>query len=555
MFQRILFMLLFAFLLHSTEAQEEKKWNINGAFQGTLNYFIKDADIGAANTPQYEDNPIGSDAWLNLNMSYDGWRAGFRLDNFYNTNLLNPTGSYTDRGIGNLFLEKQFDRLEFRIGSIYEQIGSGIVYRAYEERPQLIDNALYGGKVKVALNDNWEVTAFSGKQKFLFELQPGWLSGAKVEGFHSFGTKNKVRIAPGFGASWKRLSDGNVDKLISILRNYIDQERVETFNYNSTAFSLYNTLNYKKISWYLELAYKMPEVFLDPNSSTTKVTGTVSQGRFVKEAGTVLYSTVSYARKGLGITLEGKRTKNFDFRTDPTLLLNEGLIGFIPPMNHITTYRLTSRYNPATQMTSEQAFQIDANWKINKKYSLNINTSNISTLRNELLYRELYVDLRFKPNRKWITHFGVQNQWYNQSIYEGKPQEITPMVRTITPYVDILYKFAKRKSIKLESQYMHTGQDFGSWLYGLIDIGLAPHWRFELSGMYNVVPNPENPNIPKGSANKKILYPTVGAFYTRKQTRYSLRYVKQVEGVVCTGGVCRLEPAFSGVKFEVNTIF
>ena len=101
---------------------------------------------------------------------------------------------------------------------------------------------------------------------------------------------------------------------------------------------------------------------------------------------------------------------------------------------------------------------------------------------------------------------------------------------------------------------MSTRQDYGSWLFGLIEYGLVPNWRFELSGMYNIIPNPGNPNIPEG-AGKKILYPTVGVHFIKKSNRISLRYVKQVEGVVCTGGICRLEPAFSGVKFEVNSRF
>ena len=43
--------------------------------------------------------------------------------------------------------------------------------------------------------------------------------------------------------------------------------------------------------------------------------------------------------------------------------------------------------------------------------------------------------------------------------------------------------------------------------------------------------------------------------YTLKQTRFMISYMKQVEGVVCTGGVCRVEPAFSGVKFNLTTNF
>jgi hypothetical protein len=69
--------------------------------------------------------------------------------------------------------------------------------------------------------------------------------------------------------------------------------------------------------------------------------------------------------------------------------------------------------------------------------------------------------------------------------------------------------------------------------------------------MYNFDPKKAN---SRGEI-EKTLYPTFGAVFNQGSNRFSLRYVKQVEGVVCSGGICRLEPAFSGVRFSMNTIF
>jgi len=69
--------------------------------------------------------------------------------------------------------------------------------------------------------------------------------------------------------------------------------------------------------------------------------------------------------------------------------------------------------------------------------------------------------------------------------------------------------------------------------------------------MYNF--DPKKPDA-RGRI-EKTLYPTFGAVFNQGSNRFSLRYVKQVEGVVCSGGICRLEPAFSGVRFSMNTIF
>ena len=65
-----------------------------------------------------------------------------------------------------------------------------------------------------------------------------------------------------------------------------------------------------------------------------------------------------------------------------------------------------------------------------------------------------------------------------------------------------------------------------------------------------------DPDAPAGSeTKKKVHYPRFDIYYTHKSSRFSLSYVKQVEGVVCAGGICRLEPAFSGVKFGLTSTF
>ena len=130
-------------------AQEQGVFS--GSFQGNGNFFIRDTAIGAANTPQYEHQLYGADAWLNLNYNQSGFNVGVRFDLFNNSNLLNPQGSYTAEGIGRWFIDKKIDKLHLSGGYLYDQIGSGIIFRAYEERPLLIDNALYGIRLALSL--------------------------------------------------------------------------------------------------------------------------------------------------------------------------------------------------------------------------------------------------------------------------------------------------------------------------------------------------------------------------------------------------------------------
>jgi len=551
-FLKLSFFILF--LPAITIAQEGA--NIYGALQTNANFFLRDSTIGAVNIPQYDNQKFGADMWLNLNYSYKAVTAGVRYDMFNNSNLLNPTGSYTGTGIGMYFVELDLGKLNVRAGHIYDQIGSGIIFQAYELRPLLFDNALFGVKMDYQLAENWTIKGFTGKQRNLFETYGAIIKGGSIDGFFSIGEDEKqINFTPGFGIVSRTNSEETTQKLVSILRNYNGSDRVEKFGYNNYLFSLYNGTSYGPFNWYVEAAYKTLDVFFDPNATTTFLDGSTAPGRFVREPGNTFYSSLSYASRKIGVTLEVKRTENFNFRTDQTLNLNRGLVNFLPPMMRQNTYRLTSRYSPATQDVSEFAYQADVRFNLTKKLSGLTNFSYIQTLEGETLYRESYTQLLYKYKRKWRATGGIQFQLYNQAVYEGKPRDITDNVMTVTPFAEFLYNFTRKKSLRIEAQYMDTQQDYGSWIFGLAELGLAPHWQFEVSGMFNIVPNLNNENVPESLRGKQIFYPTFGGVYTQGSNRYSLRYVKQVEGVVCSGGVCRLEPAFSGVKFEVGSTF
>lgn len=539
----------------SIELLAQEQGVLSGGFEANANIFLRDSLIGAANIPQYDNQKFGSEGWFTLNYRVKGYDMGIRFDYFNNSNLRNPSDSYTDQGIGRWYVKKRTDKLEIAVGYLYDQIGSGIIYRAWESRPLLIDNALYGASVRYDFTENFNMRAFTGQQKFLFGKNPGVIKGVVAEGFFALGSEKPLSLSPGLGFVNRTLGNETIDELVQVVKNYIPDEQIE-LQYNNYLLSAFNTLSYDKFTWYVEAAYKSPEAFRDPMALRTELTGETGFGKYVRESGTVFYSSLSFAQKGLGITLEGKRTENFNYRSDPTLNRNLGLINYIPPMNRQNTYRLTSRYSPATQDLSEQAFQVDVSYKINKKFSSNVNFSNITDLEGGPLYREYYGELVYKPSRTLKVKGGLQMQNYNQDVYEQKPE--VPTVKTITPFVDVLYKLSSKKSIRVEAQYMNTKQDYGSWAYMLAEVGLAPHWIFEVSGMYNIVPNENNAAIPRDpvtQAVKKVLYPTLGVVYVNKSNRFNVKYVKQVEGVVCSGGICRLEPAFSGVKMSVTSSF
>jgi len=550
------YLILYISVLFFTQVNAQDVGRLSGGFQARANIFLRDSLIGADEIPQYDHELAGAEAWLDLAYSFKGFTAGVRFDLFNNSNLFNPNVSYTAQGLGRYYISKEVGKLTLTAGHIYDQIGSGIIYRAYEARPQLIDNALLGVRGIYKISDNWAFKAFTGRQRFLFDTYSPTIKGASLEGFLQLGAEDQVSLAPGFGFVNRTLSDEVVGNIVGILKGYQEVDRFD-LTYNTYLGSFYNTLNVGPFVWYTEAAYKSPDVFFDQFATKTDLAGT-SRGKYIRDSGTVFYNSVSYAGHGLGITLEGKRTENFNFRADPLLATNFGLVNFIPPMNRENTYRLTTRYQPATQDIEELAFQADIKYRVKKNLTLGVNMSNITDFDNNLLYRELYTEVVYKYKRKWQVTSGVQVQRYNQEIYEAKSE--VPIVETFVPYLDFLYKLDRKKSIRTELQYMLTGDkdgvkhDFGDWLFAQVEVSLAPHWSFVVSDMFNAAPGKESPTDSNGES-LALHYPRFDVYYVNNSNRYSLSYIKQVEGVVCTGGICRLEPAFSGVRFEVSSVF
>ncbi|NRA49282.1 MAG: hypothetical protein HRU12_09115, partial [Phaeodactylibacter sp.] len=202
---------LLAFFTVSGFAQNDGG-TLSGNLEANGNFFIRDSLIGAANTPQYDRQLYGADAWLNLSYNNWGFDFGLRFDLFNNSNLLNPTGSFTGEGIGRWYVHKKIDRFDISVGYLYDQIGSGIIFRAFEQRPLLIDNALYGARLAYDLGENWQIKGFTGRQKQQFEIYEPVIKGGAIDGYLSFGQEDRFwSMAPGVGVVNRTLDDASMN--------------------------------------------------------------------------------------------------------------------------------------------------------------------------------------------------------------------------------------------------------------------------------------------------------------------------------------------------------
>ncbi|MFK7933658.1 MAG: DUF6029 family protein, partial [Saprospiraceae bacterium] len=211
---------------------------LSGSLELRANFFQEDSLIGAFNTPQYDHQLYGADAWLNLNYNYAGFDVGLRLDVFNQSNLLNPQGSYTAEGVGRWYVKKQLDKLHISGGYLYDQIGSGIIFRAYEERPLLIDNALFGMRLKYDLTENWQIKGFTGRQKQQFDRYDTVIKGFNIDGYLSSKEDEEQfwSLAPGFGVVAKTLSDQTTDLVVNTITTYTRPDSIGA-QFNTYAFT------------------------------------------------------------------------------------------------------------------------------------------------------------------------------------------------------------------------------------------------------------------------------------------------------------------------------
>ena len=518
----------------------------SGSLQTNTNFFIRDPKIGAYNMPQYDNFKVGADAWLNLNYSNDkfGLEAGVRLDFFYNSILRVPTSPYTGAGLGNFFIRKKIKDFTFTGGYLYDQIGSGILYRAYEERTLAIDNALLGVKAEYDYKGLIRLKAFGGVQKLKFSYQKPIILGLNAEG--NFAIGEKVRIVPGFGIVNRSEDQATMNQIVSTIESYDTLSRFVP-KYNTYAFTFYNTLTAGDFSWYVEGAYKTKETIR--NNELHSVNDSL-----INAAGNCIFTSLNYSHKGFGITLQFKRTQDFymHISPNPNESTFDGSMTFIPPVSRENSLRLPSRYFAPSLESHELAFSGDASYTPSKKLTFELSGSYIRDLLfarfnpvSSPFFGEAFITGIYKPTRALEIQLGFQYVRYNKYVYQ---QDGAPNIDAYTPFAEWQYKFNKKMSLRMELQYQRVLLDYGQWLYGLVEFNVAPHFSIAASDMWNFKPNPEvNPN-----ANH---YYSVFFGYTQGSLAFTLAYVKQVEGIVCTGGVCRLEPAFSGVKFGITATF
>ena len=545
------------------QSKDSDKGQFSGNLLMTYQKYVRDDSIGA-NTKVYKENLASADAWLFMQYRIKGYSFILRYDAFNNSPLLDPQDAYTNHGIGFWQINKSVDKLDITMGSFYDQFGTGILFRAYEQRQIGIDYAIQGMRLKYNINDKWAVKGFAGNQKGNIKNRFGFanqvISGLNIEGNLDLGKDSKYgALQVGASAVNRTLDRETMDRLVGTINTYDLADRFYP-KYNVYGGNAYFTYTKDNFSWTVEGNVKSKEAIMDDNS------------KFYLRSGNVLYTSMSWGKGGwnlgkqkasVGLNVQARHVDNFSFRTAPTENLLNGLVSYLPSMTRQNTYRLLSRYNAPGQAMGEDGIQGEIEFKPRKGTQIFFNGSYVQTLASngklntttgvkeaEKLFSENYIEVVQKIGKHDKLKLGVQRIVYNQTRYESEPEYVP--VKTFTPFGEWLHTMNQGKSLRVEWQYLNTKNDQGSFANLMIEMFVNKNLSIAVADMVNVVPHRYERMI---IADKVLHYPTFFIGYTEKNTVFTLAFLKQQQGVNCSGGICREEPAFSGVRFTVSSNF
>ncbi|MBC7426433.1 MAG: hypothetical protein H7321_07845 [Bacteroidia bacterium] len=530
---------------------------LSGNFQSNTQFYDRDAKIGAT-TEVYNKYKSSTDAWLFLNYGIKGYNFSLRYDLYNNSPLLNPQGVYNKQGIGFWQASKDIDKLNVTVGYFYDQFASGMIFRAYEDRLIGIDFAIQGLRMKYEVNKNLHLKGFAGQQKGnIFSSDRFAVSPQAIRGFNAenrFDISDNFKIDVGASVVNRTLDQGTMNGVVTQINSQLLKDRFIP-KYNTYSWNGYATVAYKDFRLYGEYVQKSSEAINNQEGN-----------KLINKGGNVVFGSLSWSKAfpklkrkpSFGANVQYKRIDNFRFRTSPFETLLNGMIAYLPSITRQNTYRLLARYNAVVQDLGEEAFQAEAIITPKRFTNITINYSRVNSLQSNgingvaiKLFREYYLEVQHRFSTKFKVKAGFQAVFYNQQRYEVKDFTY-PNVTTLTPFTEITYKLTKKRSLRLEAQYLDTKQDLGSFVNLIVEMNVAPSYSLSIGDMVNIKPH----RSPSSTIPSEIThYYSAFGSYTYHASVFSLAYIKQVQGVNCTGGICRIEPAFSGVRFSVSTSF
>lgn len=518
---------------------EKAKGRLVGSFETNSIFYVEDSKTGAI-MPQ--DN-FGSNNYLKLDYYQGKFSAGIQGEAYMPVLQGYPT-DLTKVALTNYYAQWVDDSFSVTAGTFYEQFGSGLLFRAYEDRTLGMNNALTGARFTYNYRDIVALKAIWGMPRLGMKFTDTQVRGGDI----SFAISNLV--------GWKSTVLAVEGSVINRYETISADLKEEGGKPSSTGFSGRVNFEYK--------GFTVRGEYIDagerhyPNGAYDGVND--PRIDLIKNGNAQLLE-LGYSGHGLGVNVTARRLEYMDMPTVYRNTSTANALNYIPALTAQYSYLLMNLnpyiVQPSTMLGSyiapgEIGGQVDIYYNVARKtwlggkrgMKLGLNYSTYWSLvedrsakADNLLWQSINFTLEKQITRKFKLNFLYSFQEYNES------HGVNPYTWKTNIFVaDMLYKWTPTISTRLEVQYLQSKSDDKDWMAALAEVNFAPHWSLFVSDMYN-------------HGKTKLHYYNAGVSYTKSRTRIQLSYGRNRAGVVCSGGVCRNIPAYTGANLMITTSF
>ena len=541
----------------SAIADEKKDWGyVTGSLESNNNLYVEDVanDFYPSMQPQLKDgNIFAANDYLKVDFYKNRISAGLQMESYSPTLVGYPIAENT-LTLSNLYVSWKDKSYSITAGTFYDQFGSGLLFRSWEDRMLGLNNAILGARATYSWEDNIAVKAFWGIPRL-----------GKFDDFHAM-----TADSPFFGLGLTDVQVAGADLSVS-LSNLLHMNSL-SLSLEASVLNKHEALDdflkaagclENNIGWSgrLNLDYDgffFKGEYVDAGKQIVSVPAAMN-GRKA-ENGNAQLIEFGYNGRGLGLTVTGRRMDRMNQKiynyagSEPGYGSSANMLSYRPAMSTQYTYMLMTLnpYSPeigdkvikageiggqidafynfrrGTRIGGKRGMKIHANFS--SWYSLN---ENGGTDGGSLLFR----DFSFDVEKQWTKDFKTVLMYSMQDMRTGIHTGLSHIV-----VADMLYKWTPKLSSRLELQYLASKDDQKDWMAGLLEVSFAPHWSVFASDMWN-------------HGDTGLHYYNAGLSFSMAHLRVAAGYGRYRAGFICSGGVCRAIPAYTGANISLTVSF
>src|SRR5690606_36531371 len=307
----------------------------------TSSFFYAQVRVGIESNSQYylDDDKIKideveaedrfrSNTYIKLDYFKNKWEFGTQIESYYPKAIINYNPDFKDANIGTIYARyNDFENgVNITLGHFYEQFGSGLILRSWEDRALGVNNALFGINSKLRLTENLDLTALGGEQRvgMGFDFAEGYVLGTNVE-FNAADALKTENIDLRFGAGYVgRLDEKKEDEYEGV--NDLISAVSGRFNFGIGGFNLGAEYLHKQKDIVVSNQEYVDGVFLDGNA---------------------LLINLGYNEGNFGSSANLRRMEHMAFFSERKFagnVYNKGVVNYIPALTKQYDFSLQNIY-------------------------------------------------------------------------------------------------------------------------------------------------------------------------------------------------------------------